>query len=54
MKDVESILQNSLFSSKMLLNLVNDLLDLAKMEQNTFSFNEEYFDLVQTVDNAFN
>ena len=46
MKDIEGILQSSLFSSKMLLNLVNDLLDLAKMEQNTFAFNEEYFDLV--------
>ena len=36
MIDLEAILQNSVFSSKMLLNLVNDLLDLAKMEQNTF------------------
>ena len=36
MIDIEGILQSSLFSSKMLLNLVNDLLDLAKMEQNTF------------------
>lgn len=38
----------------MLLNLVNDLLDLAKIEQNTFQFNEEYFDLIQTIENAFN
>ena len=53
MEDLEGILQRSLFSSKMLLNLVNDLLDLAKIEQNTFQFNEEYFDLIETIDNAF-
>ena len=54
MINIEGILQNSLFSSKMLLNLVNDLLDLAKMEQNTFQFSEDYFDLTQTIDDAFN
>ena len=54
MDELECILQSSLFSSKMLLNLVNDLLDLAKIEQNTFQFNEDYFDLNETIENAFN
>jgi len=29
----------------MIENLINDLLDLAKIENNKFSLNEEYFDL---------
>ena len=38
----------------MLNKLTNDMLDLAKMENNTFNFNEDYFDLTQTVSEAFN
>jgi len=34
-------------------NLVNDLLDLAKIESNTFQFVHEYFDLAMTVKEAF-
>ena len=30
-------------------NLINDLLDLAKMEQSTFKFNNSYFDLSQVI-----
>lgn len=37
----------------MLLNLINDLLDLAKFETMNFSFNEEYFDLNQVIDQAY-
>jgi len=29
----------------MIENLINDLLDLAKIENNKFTLNEEYFDL---------
>mmetsp|Transcript_39157 Transcript_39157/g.59733 ORF Transcript_39157/g.59733 Transcript_39157/m.59733 type:complete len:88 (+) Transcript_39157:3553-3816(+) len=53
-RKTEQILQHSIFSASMLNNLINDLLDLAKLEQNSFNFNEEYFNLVQTVENAFN
>ena len=54
MQKVETLLENAVFSSKMLNTLINDLLDLAKLESNTFTFHEEYFDLIQVVENAFN
>ena len=50
---IEKILENSIFSSTMLINLINDLLDLAKLEQNTFQFNYEYFNIIDTIKNAF-
>ena len=34
-------------------NLINDLLDLAKLENNTFSFTNEYFNLMDTIYQAF-
>jgi len=34
-------------------NLINDLLDLAKLENNSFVLNQEPFDLSQTVFEAF-
>ncbi len=33
----------------MLLNLINDLLDLAKIENSSFNLNWTYFDLFETV-----
>ena len=33
-------------SSFMLINLINDLLDLAKQEKQTFTFHKAYFDLI--------
>ena len=38
----------------MLSYLVNDLLDLAKMESDSFQFNYEYFNLQTTIDKVFN
>ena len=37
----------------MIENLINDLLDLAKFERNQFEFNKEYFNLSQTIYEAF-
>lgn len=37
----------------MLENLINDLLDLAKLENNQFSFNFEYFDLTKVIFDSF-
>lgn len=39
------MLQNIKFQSKMLTNLINDLLDLAKINTLNFKFNNDYFDL---------
>jgi len=37
----------------MLYNLINDLLDLAKVENNSFSFSNDYFSLADIVFEAF-
>ena len=37
----------------MLLNLINDLLDLAKVENNTFTIVESFFDLNHLIEKAF-
>jgi signal transduction histidine kinase len=37
----------------MLLNLINDLMDLAKLEKMKFSLNNDYFDLTKTINGAF-
>lgn len=38
----------------MAMNLINDLLDLAKNENMTFKLNSEKFDLLQIIDNTLN
>ena len=52
-ESAEGLLKNSLFSSTMILNLVNDLLDLAKMESQSFNLNNNYFNLFETINKAF-
>lgn len=37
----------------MLLNLINDLMDLAKLEKMKFELNNEFFDLTTTIDRTF-
>ena len=37
----------------MLITLINDLLDLAKLETMNFTFNEEYFDFNEVITKAF-
>ena len=53
MQQTIKFLQNAQFSSRMLTNLINDLLDLAKFETSTFKFNESYFNLIELVEQAF-
>lgn len=40
-------------SSVMLLNLINDLLDLAKKETKTFTLNKSFFNLKEVVKHTF-
>lgn len=42
-----------MYQSSMLLNLINDLLDFAKFENNRFSFVETFFDLNNLIKRAF-
>ena len=37
----------------MLLNLTNDLMDLAKLEKMKFELNNEFFNLSNTISNSF-
>jgi hypothetical protein len=46
-------LQNAIFSANQIGSLVNDLLDLAKMETSTFVLNNEYFNLIEVISQAF-
>ena len=44
--------ENILYQSNMLLNLINDLLDLAKINSLNFKFNNNYFDLKDLISKA--
>ena len=48
-KQCDMLLKNSLFSSTMLLNLINDLLDLAKIENQQFNLNTTLFNLHEVI-----
>jgi signal transduction histidine kinase len=39
------LLQNSVFSAQQITTLINDLLDLAKLEKGQFTFNNEFFNM---------
>ena len=41
------------FTTKMMLNLLNDLLDLAQIQKNTFSLNKQYTNIFDTIQKAF-
>ena len=44
-----NVFKQQLNSSHMLENLINDLIDLAKIENNKFSLNQEYYNLANTI-----
>ena len=49
LEEIEMLLQNSIFSAKQITGLINDLLDLAKLEKGHFTFNNEYFNLIEII-----
>lgn len=49
----QKVLQAQIFSQSLMENLINDLLDLAKMENNSFTFSKEYFNLGNSIYEAF-
>ena len=49
----QKMLQKQVFSQSMMETLINDLLELAKMETNHFKFDEAYFNPLKTIRNAF-
>jgi signal transduction histidine kinase len=51
--EIVSSLENCGHCSTMLLNLINDLMDLAKLEKMKFSLNNCFFDLTKTIESAF-
>ena len=59
-KDFENIhkitntyIQNAIYSAFMLTNLVNDLLDSAKLQEHVFQLDNEWFNLHEVVEEAF-
>ena len=50
---VQEMLQQQVFAQQMMENLINDLLDLAKMKNNKFELHPSYFNLLATVRNCF-
>ena len=51
---IDEILRRSTQKSKMITNLINDLLDLAKFENSVFKVNEDVFNLIDVITEAFN
>jgi signal transduction histidine kinase len=45
--------QNSIFSAFMMTNLINDLLDQAKMDESVFLLNYTQFNLIEIISEAF-
>ena len=43
-----------MFSAEMIHGQVNDLLDLAKLQEGKFSFNEDYFKFKEMIQNGKN
>lgn len=52
-QNLDSYIKNSIFSSLMITNLINELLDQAKLEKSTFELDNEYFNLFEVIIHAF-
>lgn len=52
-KEASDMVQTCKLNATMQLNLINDLMDLAKQQNMTFSFTKGIFNLVENVEKAF-
>ena len=52
-EETEKYLENISFQSNMLITLINDLLDLAKFETMNFKFNDDYFNMNELINQAY-
>ena len=52
-QNLDSYIKNSIFSSLVITNLINELLDQAKLEKSTFELDNEYFNLFEVIIHAF-
>ena len=52
-QSVDQFMKNAIFSAVMLGNLINDLLDLGKVQHNAFVLNNSEFNMFETIENVF-
>ena len=52
-ENVDLYMKNAIFSSLMMTNLINDLLDSAKLDSQTFELDLEYFNMFEVISQAF-
>ena len=46
---IEKYMDNAVFSSFLITNLINDLLDSAKLEKEVFELNLNYFNMLEVI-----
>ena len=52
-ENIDQYMKNAIFSSLMMTNLINDLLDSAKLDSQTFELDLEYFNMFEVISQAF-
>jgi signal transduction histidine kinase len=52
-QNADRLIQNSVYSAFMMTNLINDLLDLAKLNNSAFTLNFEKCNLFEVIETAF-
>ena len=50
---INDVLEKQTYSTHIIENLINDLLDLAKIQNNKFNLNQCFFNLTDTINQTF-